>query len=46
MGRITWAANYKVLKLDAKYIYIYIYKVRSGTEQYGQQRTITVHCNG
>ena len=28
------------------YIYIYIYKVRSGTEQYGQQRTITIHCNG
>lgn len=23
-GRITCAANYKVLKLDAKYIYIYI----------------------
>ena len=43
-GRIMCAANYKVLKLDAKYIYIY--KVRSGTEQYGQQRTITIHCNG
>ena len=45
-GRITCAANCKLLKLDAKYIYIYIYKVRSGTEQYGQQRTITIHCNG